>query len=53
MKQINIENPDNYTFKAPELCLRKGCTKVAEWFILIDKEAVVGLCDKCFKKLDD
>jgi len=45
----DINNPDNYSYKAAQLCYMQGCNNVAEWWI---DEDTFGLCDKCFRKLD-
>ena len=48
--KIDIKNPDNYQYKAVDLCYNKGCQFPAEWWILDD---TFGFCDKCFKRIGD
>ncbi len=49
-KKTDIMNPDNYSYRAVELCYMQGCNNVAEWWI---DEDVFGICDKCLKKLEE
>lgn len=48
MKKKSIHNPNDYEYKAVELCYKKGCVNEAEWWI----DDIYALCDECYRELE-